>query len=223
VKVIIVGLGPLGRRLAEELSGRRGVELVLLDRDEATCKAAADRYDALVLQGDGTDPELLAKAGAADAQALVATTGSDAMNTVVALLAKQAGTQEVVVVLNDLALRTACQAIGVDKVVSPVLSAASEIQAFILGKKALDFSVAVSGGARVVELEPGPFAGKKLGEIPLPKGVALPVIVREGRALVPETGTTLRQNDVLVVVAEDEKRLEAVRTMFSPEQGTEAD
>jgi trk system potassium uptake protein TrkA len=223
MKVIIVGLGPLGRRLAEELSGRRGVELVLLDRDEATCKAAADRYDALVLQGDGTNPELLAKAGAADAQALVATTGSDAMNTVVALLAKQAGTQEVVVVLNDLALRTACQAIGVDKVVSPVLSAASEIQAFILGKKALDFSVAVSGGARVVELEPGPFAGKKLGEIPLPKGVALPVIVREGRALVPEAGTTLRQNDVLVVVAEDEKRLEAVRSLFNPEQGMETD
>ena len=80
MKIIVVGLGPLGKRLAEELSGKRGVELVLLDRDEAVCKAAAERYDALVLQGDGTDPELLAKAGAGEAQALVAATGSDALN-----------------------------------------------------------------------------------------------------------------------------------------------
>ncbi len=219
MKIIVVGLGPLGKRLAEELSGKRGIELVLLDRDEAVCKAAAERYDALVLQGDGTDPELLAKAGAADAQALVAATGSDALNTVVALLAKQAGTKEVVVVLDDLALRTACQAIGVDKVVSPVLAAASEIQAYVLGERALDFSVAVSGGARVAEFTAGPLAGKKFGELELPKGVAVPVLLREGKALIPEPGTTLAPEDVLVVVAQDERRLAAVRELFKPPEG----
>jgi len=223
MKIVVVGLGPLGRRLADELSGKRGVELVLLDRDEVTCKAAADKYDALVLQGDGTSPELLSKAGAQEAHALVAATGSDALNTVIGLLAKQAGTKEVVVVLNDLALRTACQAIGVDKVVSPVLAAASEIQAHVLGKRELDFSVAVSSGARVAELTPGPFSGKKLGEIPIPKGVAIPVILREGKAVVPEAGTPLRQEDVLVVVAEDDRRLEAARALFNPTASPEGD
>lgn len=217
MKIIVVGLSPLGRRLAEELSGRKGVELVLIDREEATCQGAADRYDALVLQGDGTDPELLAKAGAAEAQALVAATGSDALNTVVGLLAKQAGTRQVVVVLDDLALRTACQVVGVDRVVSPVWAAASEIRAFLLGEGALDFSVAVSGGARVAELSPGPWAGKKFGELELPKGVALPVILREGKALVPEANTTLRAEDVLVVVAQDEARLLALRKLIHPE------
>ena len=221
MKIIVVGLGPLGRRLADELSGKKGVELVLLDRDEATCKAAAERYDALVLQGDGTSPELLSKAGAQEAEALIAATGSDALNTVVGLLAKQAGTKEVVVVLNDLALRTACQAIGVDKVVSPVLAAASEIKGYVLGERVLDFSVAVSSGARVAELSPGPLSGKKLGEIPLPKGVAIPVILREGKAIVPEAGTTLRQEDVLVVLAEDDRRLETARALFAPSSGPE--
>jgi len=220
VKIIVVGLGALGKRLAEELSGVRGVELVLLERDEATCKAAAERYDALVLQGDGTDPELLVKAGAGEAQALVAVTGSDALNTVVALLAKQAGTKEVVVVLNDLALRTACQAIGVDKVVSPVLAAASEIKGYVLGERALDFSVAISGGARVVEFTVGPLAGSKFGDLQLPKGVAVPVLLREGKALVPEPGTTLGPEDVLVVVAQDERALEAARRLFKPESSS---
>ena len=205
MKIIVVGLGPLGRRLADELSGKKGVELVLLDRDEATCKAAAERYDALVLQGDGTSPELLSKAGAQEAEALIAATGSDALNTVVGLLAKQAGTKEVVVVLNDLALRTACQAIG----------------AYVLGERVLDFSVAVSSGARVAELSPGPLSGKKLGEIPLPKGVAIPVILREGKAIVPEAGTSLKQEDVLVVLAEDDRRLETARALFAPSSGPE--
>ena len=220
MKVIVVGLGQLGRRLAEELAGKSGLELVLLDSDAATCKAAADKYDALVLQGDGTDPELLVKAGAQEADALIAATGSDALNTVVALLAKQAGTKQVIVVLNDLALRTACQAVGVDKVVSPVLSAASEIESYVLGERQLDFSVAVSGGARIAELPAGQWRGRKFGDLNLPRGIAIPVILREGKALVPEPGTALGKDDILVVVAQDEKRLEAVRSQLNPAEPT---
>ncbi|MGC9529877.1 MAG: NAD-binding protein [Candidatus Bipolaricaulaceae bacterium] len=219
MKVIIVGLSSLGRRLADELSGRRGMSLVLLDADQSVCRAAADRYDALVLHGDGTDPELLDKAGAADADALVTVTGSDAMNAVVALLAKQAGTTKVVAVLNDLALRTAVQTIGVDTVVSPMLAAASEIEGHLLGRGALDFSVPVASGARVAELSPGPHVGKRLTDIRMPKGTLLAMILRERRALVPRGDTTLRQGDVAVVVAEDDKRLAAVRELFSQGEG----
>ncbi|HDI10816.1 MAG TPA: hypothetical protein ENF77_00620 [Candidatus Acetothermia bacterium] len=218
MRVIVVGLGHLGRRLAERLAGK-GMELVLIDRDETRCKEAAERYDALVLRGDGTDPELLEKAGAQEAEALVAATDSDPINTVVGILAKRAGTKQVIVVLNDLALRTACQVVGVDRVISPVLAATEEITGFITGKETLDFSVAVSGGARVAELSPGPLAGKKLGEIPLPKGTAVPVVLREGKALVADVDLVLKADDVLVALAQDEKRLEELRTLFGKEEG----
>ncbi len=218
MRVIVVGLGHLGRRLAERLAGK-GIELVLIDRDETRCKEAAERYDALVLRGDGTDPELLEKAGAQEAEALVAATDSDPINTVVGILAKRAGTKQVIVVLNDLALRTACQVVGVDRVISPVLAATEEIAGFITGKETLDFSVAVSGGARVAELSPGPLAGKKLGEIPLPKGTAVPVVLREGKALVADVDLVLKADDVLVALAQDEKRLEELRTLFGKEEG----
>ncbi len=218
MRVIVVGLGHLGRRLAERLAGK-GMELVLIDRDETRCKEAAERYDALVLRGDGTDPELLEKAGAQEAEALVAATDSDPINTVVGILAKRAGTKQVIVVLNDLALRTACQVVGVDRVISPVLAATEEIAGFITGKETLDFSVAVYGGARVAELSPGPLAGKKLGEIPLPKGTAVPVVLREGKALVADVDLVLKADDVLVALAQDEKRLEELRTLFGKEEG----
>lgn len=218
MKVIIVGLGALGRKLAEELAGK--VELVLIDSDEATCKEAADRYDALVLRGDGTDPALLEDAGVKGA-VLVAATGSDPINTVVGILAKQAGAERAIVVLDDLALRTACHAAGVDVVVSPVISAANEIQGYIFGKEALDFSVAVAGGARMAELSPGPLAGKRLAEIPLPKGTVIPLILREGRALVPTADTALSPEDVAILLAESEDKLDAARKLFAPAAGEE--
>ena len=216
MKVIIVGLGALGRRLADDLSGKKGLELVLIEVDEALCKEAADRYDALVLRGDGTDPEILRQAGVEGA-ILVAATGSDPINTVVGILAKQAGASRVIVVLDDLALRTACQAAGVDVVISPIISAANEIQGHIFGKEPLDFSVAISGGARMAELPPGPKAGTKLGELPLPKGTIIPLVIRGGKAMVPSPETKLAPNDVLLVLAEDEEKLSACKKLFTPE------
>lgn len=218
MRVIVVGLGALGRRLAEELAGRRGLELVLIDSDEATCKEAADRYDALVLRGDGTDPALLGEAGVRGA-VLVAATGSDPINTVVGILAKQAGAARAIVVLNDLALRTACQAVGVDAVVSPVISAANEVRGHIFGEAGLDFSVAGAGGARMAELPPGPAAGKRLSELGLPKGTAIPLIIREGKALVPGPETALGSDDVVILIAENGEKLAAAKRIFSPAEG----
>lgn len=218
--MIVVGLSPLGRRLAEEFAGMDGVELVLIDPDEDRCSDAANRYDALVLKGEGTDPEILEKAGAGDADALVVATDSDPINTVVGILAKRAGVEKVIVVLNDPALRTACLAVGVDEVISPVLSAAAEIKGLILGEEHLDLSMAVSGGARLLELPPGPLAGKKLGEIKLPKGTIVPMILRGGRALIPAGETVLDKEDVLILLAESEEKLNAAKRLFLPDTGS---
>jgi K+/H+ antiporter YhaU regulatory subunit KhtT len=43
------------------------------------------------------------------------------------------------------------------------------------------------------------------------------VLLRQGKALVPDPGTTLRAEDVLVVVAQDEARLAALRKLIHPE------
>lgn len=81
MRVVIVGLGDIGRELAENLARRRNNELILIDADEKRCERLAGEIDALVLHGDGTDPEILKKAKLEEADALVATTHSDAINT----------------------------------------------------------------------------------------------------------------------------------------------
>ena len=220
MRIIIVGMGNVGRQLAELLSREKNNQLVLIDKDRELCEQLATKYDALVLQGDGTEPELLRQAGAKEADALVATTESDALNTVIAMLGRQFDVPKIIVKLNDLGLRPACQEIGVDAIVSPSLSAASEILSIIHGYHWLDFSIIVRAGAKLAELTPAAATGQRLADLALPHGSLIVSIIRQDKAIVPHGGIKLREGDLLVVLAEDEKTLEKVRAILQePRQG----
>jgi len=216
MRVVIVGVGDIGRELAENLIRRGGNEVVLVDSDGERCEQLAAELDALVLHGDGTDPELLKKARVAEADALIATTGSDAINTVIAMLGSRLGVENIVVKLNDVGLRAACREIGVKKIIAPKIAAAAEIFASLYGFDRLDLSLAVRGGLRLTEVELPPDAGavgQTLEELELPRGALVVAVLRERgeRALVPRGDTRLQAGDVLLVLGEHEDTLAKVR------------
>lgn len=219
MRVIIVGLGNVGKELAELLIREGNHQLILIDEDSELCERLATKYDALVLQGDGTEPELLRQAGAGEADVLVATTDSDALNTVIAILGKQFGVPQIIVKLIDLGLRPACQEIGVDAIVSPNLSVANEILAIVHGYRWLDFSLIVHGGAKLAEFAPGGAKGKRLADLPLPRGSLVVSIIREDKAIVPHGEIKLKEGDLLVVIAEDERTMEQVKEVFKGDNG----
>lgn len=223
MRVIIVGLGGVGRELAELLIREGGHQLVLVDEDRELCEQLAERYDALVLEGDGTEPELLRRAGVGEADVLIAATDSDPLNTVIAMLGRQFDVPKIIVKLNDLGLRPACQEIGVDAIVSPNLSTANEILAMIHGYRWLDFSLIVRGGARLAEFSPGVARGRRLADLPLPQGSLIVSLIRQDRAIVPGGETKLKEGDLVVVLAQDDKTLERVREVFKGEPGAEAE
>jgi trk system potassium uptake protein TrkA len=211
VKVVIVGMGDIGKQLVEELSRGGRNELVLIDRDEKRCEQLASEQDALVLQGDGTDPEILRKAGLSEADALVATTDSDAINTVIAMLGHQLKVDKIIVKLNGVGLRAACQEFGVSKIIAPTITAASEIVATLFGFSRLDFSLVSSGGLRLVELGAGKAAGKRLSEIDIPEGAQIVAVLRGDQANVPRAREKLEEEDVLIVLVESDSVLGKVK------------
>ncbi|MFP4646875.1 MAG: potassium channel family protein [Candidatus Acetothermia bacterium] len=214
MRVIITGMGDIGTQLAEDLSSRGGFELVLIDKNEAKCQALSQEMDALVLNGDGTEPGILDKAGATNADSLIATTESDALNMVIAILGKKFSIPQVVVKLNKMGLRTACQEIGVDHVISPKLSAAMEITSLLHGYDVLDFSLLIRGGARLSEMTPGEMEGHTIEEIDLPDGALVIAILRDNVATIPKGKTKLRKEDILLILAENDKTLESVINIF---------
>jgi Trk K+ transport system NAD-binding subunit len=86
MRVIIVGGGQVGRALAERLEGR-GENVVIIEEDEDVVELARDAGYATVI-GDGTDTEVLRKAGAENAKIVVAATGDDDVNLLVSQLSK---------------------------------------------------------------------------------------------------------------------------------------
>ncbi len=214
MRVIIAGLGDIGTQLAEDLSARDGFELVLIDQDEEKCDTLMGEYDALVLHGDGTEPELLESAGAKKADALIASTESDALNMVIAILGKKFSIPRVVAKLNKTSLRATSRELGVDHVISPKTSAATEISSLLHGYNVLDFSLLVQGGARLVEITPGELVNQKIKDIDLPEGTLITSIFRNGVTIIPKGKTKLNESDILVIITENEEKERKIKELF---------
>ncbi|MFW6049157.1 MAG: NAD-binding protein, partial [Candidatus Bipolaricaulota bacterium] len=174
----------------------------------------------LILHGDGTEPELLESAGANNADALIASTESDALNLVIAILGKRFSVPKVVAKLNKTSLRATSRELGVDHVISPKMSAATEISSLLHGYNVLDFSLLVQGGARLVEITPGELVSKKIRDIDLPEGTLITSIFRNGVAIIPKGNTKLNRQDILVIITENEEKEQKIKELFGELQTT---
>ena len=126
-----------------------------------------------------------------ESDALVASTNSDALNTVIAMLAKRFGVPTIIVKLKDLGLRAACQEIGVAHIIAPSISAAAEILAALHGFGRPDLSLVTRGGLRFVELD-------------VPDGVLVLPIVRGEEVLLARGKTRVESGDLLLLLVENE-------------------
>jgi trk system potassium uptake protein TrkA len=215
---VIAGAGDIGRQLVHTLSENGRDQLVVIDEDEAKCEALAGEFDLLVIHGDATDPEMLTKAQIREADALVATTESDAINTVIAMLGHRFGVEKIIVKLNGFGLRAACREIGVSEIVAPKIAAAARIKSALQGAKSIDFSLVVQGGLKLLELEAGAVKGQAIRELHLPEGALFVALLRGDKMLIPRGGTHLEADDVLLTLVETEGVLRKVRRVLGLEE-----
>jgi trk system potassium uptake protein TrkA len=83
LKIIILGAGQVGRTAAYHLSREEANEVTVVDSDETVLQQLQDRLDVRTVSGNAASPSVLAAAGCADADLLVAlTSSSDEVNMV---------------------------------------------------------------------------------------------------------------------------------------------
>jgi len=87
VKVIIMGCGRVGAQLASLLDAD-GHQVTVIDVDAHSFRRLPPSFGGTALVGDGTDEEMLKKAGIVDADAFVAVTQGDNRNVMAAQIAK---------------------------------------------------------------------------------------------------------------------------------------
>jgi trk system potassium uptake protein TrkA len=86
MKVIICGAGQVGWQIARHLSGERN-DVTVVDNNPELVRRATDSLDVQGVAGFASYPDILKRAGAADADMIIAATHSDEVNMVVCQVA----------------------------------------------------------------------------------------------------------------------------------------
>jgi trk system potassium uptake protein TrkA len=117
MKIVIVGAGRAGLEVATHLT-RTGHSVTIIDSDEAVVRRASEQHGLVALSGDATIAAVLDEAGITRSDVVVAMLRRDADNLAVALLARAAGVDRVMVRMRDNAYRPVYAAAGIERVLS---------------------------------------------------------------------------------------------------------
>jgi trk system potassium uptake protein TrkA len=117
MKIVIVGAGRAGLEVATHLT-RIGHVVTVIDHDAAVTRRASEQYGLIALTGDATMAAMLDEADIGHSDVVVAMLRRDADNLAVALLARAAGVDRVMVRMRDNAYGPVYAAAGIDRVLS---------------------------------------------------------------------------------------------------------
>ena len=139
----------------------------------------------IVLHGDVLDPEILAEAGVAATDTILAVTDDDETNILASLLAKRHGARRAITLLNKSTYEPLMASLGIDVVVSPRNITASTILQHVRRGRIHAVHTLREGFGELIEaeaLETSSLVGAPLRDIDLPAGVMIGAIVRGKQA-----------------------------------------
>jgi trk system potassium uptake protein TrkA len=211
MKVSIAGGGVVGRSIARDLA-RNGHEVLIVEIDPtvvARQSGADGETGCRWFAGDACEVSTLHAAGFGEADVVVAATGDDEDNLVVALLSKQEfAVPRVIARVNHPKNQWLFnETWGVDVAVStPHLMTALVEEALSVGTlvRLLHFAEGRAGLVEVTLAADSPAAGRSIAELGMPRDSSVVAIIRERKVVVPRGDSDLAEGDeVIVLVTED--------------------
>ncbi len=221
MKVIVVGLGKVGRNILQCLIEEEKHDVVVVDQNAETVQSLVDRYDVMGLCGNGCIAENLKEAGVETADLLLSVTPSDEQNVLCCLIAKSLGVKNTIARVRDPEYNQQAdfmrEKLGIDRLVNPDKSLAKEIIRLLRFPSAKKISSFSDGKVEIVEMRlPADcaLAGRRLNEINV-KGKRLSILIsaveRGGEIIIPNGETVLKEGDVLSICAKHFELCEFLR------------
>jgi trk system potassium uptake protein TrkA len=200
-RVTIIGGGDVGLRLAERLDAANEVDVLVIERDQRRGELLASRLRrTLVLNGDGTDLELLEAEDIGRSDALISVVDNDERNLLASLLARQLGVRRVITRVSRHTNLRLFERVGVDVALSARGAAVASVLHQIAGGATRLLAVVEQGAGRILELEvPSGYAPRRLRDMDPPRNSIIGAIVRAGDAIVPRGNDRVQPGDRLIV------------------------
>ena len=214
--VTIIGGGDVGFRLAQRLDALSSVELRIIESDRARGELlAAQLKRALVLQGDGTDLELLESEEIGRSDVLVSVIDNDERNLFASLLGRQLGVKQIITRVSRPANLRLFERVGIDVALSARGAAVASIVHQVQGGRAHLLAVLEEGQATIVELAVPPgFRPRALMDMQAPPQSIVGAILRGMEIIIPRGPDQVRPQDRLIVFAAADS-VAAVRDYFA--------
>lgn len=208
MKVAIAGAGAVGEFVANDLRAANH-DVLLIERNPDLVARLRPGTDLSWFVGDACEVSNLQAAGIADVDVMVAATGEDQVNLVIALLAKQEfAVPRVVARVNEPRNKWLFnESWGVDVSVStPHLLTALIEEAVSVGSlvRLLEFE---GGEAQLIEVtlaEDSPAIDRTIVDLGVPRDATIVAVVRRGHVVVPRGDTVLQGGDEVLALTTPE-------------------
>lgn len=202
MKIIIAGGGKVGEVLLEELSCQSH-DVVLIEKKAEVLERMIDHYDITGLVGNAASYDVQIEAGVEDADVFIATSETDEINIISAIMARKIGATHTVARVRNPEysnqLDFVRDSLGIDVLINPDFSAARDIAAIIKYPAALSMESFMGGLISLVEFEveaTSPLIGIPLAEYGAKFGSVRVCIVHRGdEAMIPKAHTVLQAED----------------------------
>ncbi len=202
--VLVVGGGQTGHLLATRMI-KRNHQVSIVEKDEERAQELAVELDCLVINGTGSDIDVLKDAGGENADALAAVTGSDEVNFMAVKLANELGIEKVVTRVNEDKLAGAFEDMGADAAVSFVDAAVTLYERAITGSEMYGLMSLHGGEEEVVEVsvdDDSEVVGESIKDLKIPDLCTVSMISRSGNLIPPRGDTEFKGGDRVVLVGE---------------------
>ncbi len=224
MKIVIVGCGNVGKALAEQLC-REGHNITVVDEKEELVKNITNTCDVMGFVGNGAVYSVQEEAGVGEADLLIAITGKDELNLLCCLIAKKAGVRHTVArVRNPVYYKEIAylkEELGLSLVINPEYAVASEMSRLLKFPSALKIDTFAKGRIELVKYrigEDSPLADMQLKDVrgKFKSVVLICIVEREDEVYIPDGNFTLKEGDIITIVASSAKIAAFFREMKVP-------
>jgi len=214
-KIVIIGGGNIGFSLAELIENTNAsISTELIESSRSRSEFLATNLEKVtVTNGDGLDNQILDEVNISEAGYCIAVTEDDEVNVLTSLLAKRAGADQCMALINNSSYSSLLSNIGIDITIDPKIITISKILEKVRGGGIRsDYSIG-DGFGEVIEAEiqsKSKLCNKNLKDVELPKGIRIGSIFRNNKIIIPDSKTIFHENDDIVFFTETKfiKKLE---------------
>lgn len=203
-RIMIAGGTPIGSMIARILCSedkKWNLKLIEPDYDTAV-ELAQELKDVLVLNGNPTDPDLLATEGITDTDAFISVTDDEESNIISCLMAKHLEVHKTVALVSKSDYIPLSQTIGLDAAVNKKSAASNEIHRHVRGGRVISVTALQGIKAEVIELQAAPkskISKKPIHKISFPQGCVVGGILRNGSVEIATGQSQVNPNDRVII------------------------